>query len=369
MARTIAAAALLVGAVSGCTAEPTPTPTPTGAAAINEHVEETLEEHDPHHGLRAVLVLEHGESVYERYVESDAEDYWDVRSVTKSVVGTLIGIAIDRGLIQDVSTTLGDLLPRWAEYLTPETSAIPLSAVLTHTANFADQNEAQAAGVWSSPDTIGTILTDRARRGAGDGAFGYSDAGSHILSAVVAEASGMPVLEFARESLFDHLGIVSLPAFEPIVPGAPEDDEALVRAYNDADFAWPQDHEGVHNGYAGVRLRPPDLARLGQLYLDRGRWDDEQLVSESWIEQATAPLVEPYRGLTDHYGFQWWVAADEGYFCALGLGGTAVVVDPTREIVVVVASQFDVDQETEGMLVGNARELAEAILGEFAAND
>ena len=81
-------------------------------------------------------------------------------------------------------------------------------------------------------------------------------------------------------------------------------------------------------------------------------------------------MSRPYRGLTDHYGFQWWVAADEGYFCALGLrGGTAVVVDPTRAIVVVVASQFDVDQETEGMLVGNARELAEAILNEFAAND
>ena len=217
---------LLLAMASGCTAEPTPIPTPTGAAAVNGHVEETLDEHDPHHGLRAVLVLEHGESVYERYVESDAEDYWDVRSVTKSVVGTLVGIAIDRGLIHDVSATLGELLPRWAEQLTPETSAIPLSAVLTHTAGFADVYEAYAAGVWSSPDTIGAILTDRARRGAGDGAFGYSNAGSHILSAVVAEASGMPLLEFARQNLFDPLGIISLPAFEPIVPVAPEEERS-----------------------------------------------------------------------------------------------------------------------------------------------
>jgi CubicO group peptidase (beta-lactamase class C family) len=149
---------------------------------------------------------------------------------------------------------------------------------------------------------------------------------------------------------------------------APEGEEALVRAYDDADFAWTQDQQGVHLGSSDVKLRPPDLARLGQLYLDRGRSDDEQLVSQAWIEQSTAPLVAAYRGLTEHYGFQWWVAADDGYFCALGGGGTAIVVDPARHVVVVVASQIDADHP-EGMMTGNARALAEDILDEFAAND
>ncbi|MET0885686.1 MAG: serine hydrolase, partial [Mycetocola sp.] len=335
-----------------------------------EAVDLTLQQQDPPGALRAVLVVAYGEPVYERYVESDSEDYWDVRSVTKGVICTLVGIAIDRGLIRDVRATLGELLPRWADHLTPETSAIPLSAVLTHTANFITDSR-ESAVVWTAPDPIAAILADRATRGAGDGDFRYSDAGSHVLAAVVAEASGMPVLEFALENLFDRLGIVSRPAFEPIVlPLPPEEEEALLHAYDDADFAWPQDQQAVHYGHAFLRLRAPDLARLGQLYLDRGRWDGEQLVSETWIASATTALVTTaHRAPIGHYGYQWWVADREGYFCALGNGGTAIFVDPEHEVVAVVASQIDANQEPGGKQTHDAYALGKAILKKFGTND
>ncbi|WP_345801698.1 serine hydrolase [Microbacterium sp. AZCO] len=356
---------------TACTTTPAapPAPTPTGTAAIADDVATTLAEHDPYHGIRAVLVLEHGTRVYDRYIDSGPEDYWDIQSVTKSFVGTLVGIAIDHGLIGDVNATLGQLLPRWTDQLTAETSAIPLWAVLTHSANFADGSEAESAGVWSSPDPVATILVDRARRGAGDGSFRYSNAGSHILAAVLAEASGMPVLEFARRYLLDPLGIASRPALEQTVPFAPEDEAAETAAFDDADFAWPRDRQGIHIGAGPMRLRPADLARLGQLYLDRGRWQGVQLVSSSWIDQATAPHLETAGDLdlTDHYGFQWWVASDDHYFAAMGFGGTVILVSPEHDVVVVVASQIDADQPpAHTVKVGNARALAESILAEFA---
>ncbi|WP_243077305.1 serine hydrolase [Microbacterium sp. SS28] len=363
--RIIPAILLLVVAVSACTADPAPDPSPTPTTGIDRSVEITLEEHDPHHALRAVLVHEHGEPVYERYVESGPDDYWDIRSVTKSIVATLVGVAVDRGLIRDVDATLGELLPRWADDLTAETSAIPLSAVLTHTANFTGVTD-----VWSTPDPVGAILANRALLGPGDGSFFYSAAGSHILAAVVAEASGMPVLEFARQNLFDPLGIPSEPALEPPIFVPPEEEEALFRAYEDADFAWPVDVQGVHLGSARIKLRPSDLARIGQLYLDGGRWEGVQVVSESWIAQATAAHVQTEWTIED-YGFQWWVDVEGGYACAMGMGGTIVIVHPERDAVVVVASEIAAgDQRGDGaMAPGNAIALAEAILDELGAAD
>ena len=169
-------------------------------------VDVQLAERDPHDGVRAVLVLEDGDLIYDRYIDSGPDDYWDIRSVTKSFTATLVGIAIDRGLISDVDATLGELLPRWSTQLTAETSTIPLRAVLTHTANFVPENQTGSSGVFMSADPVGEILATRARTGPGDGYFNYSGAGSHVLAAIVSEAGGMPLLEFARQYLLDPLG-------------------------------------------------------------------------------------------------------------------------------------------------------------------
>lgn len=370
------AVVLLLAMASGCTAgptlTPTPTPTPTLTAALDEVVEAQLAERDPHDGVRAVLVLEDGDLIYDRYIGSGPDDYWDIRSVTKSFTATLVGIAIDQGLISDVDATLGELLPRWSAQLTAETSAIPLRAVLTHTANFVPENQTDASGVFMSADPVGEILATRARMGPGDGYFNYSGAGSHVLAAIVSEAAGMPVLAFARQYLLDPLGIVTRPALEPTIPfpSTPEEYELQAKAYHEAEFAWPVDVTGIHLGSGLMKLRPSDLAKLGQLYLDRGQWNGTQLVSESWVEQATMPQVEvpARRGHTDHYGFQWWVSSADHFFSAIGIGGTVVVVDPSRKLVVVVASEIGLDQSPiEAMLPGNARDLAKAILNEFEA--
>ena len=160
-------------------------------------------------------------------------------------MATLIGIAIEQGHIESVDQTLGDLLPSYAADLTPKTAAITLREVLTHTAGFRAEG-APGETYWESPDWIRTILAHRAADGPGDGSFAYSNQGAHLLSAILVEATGQSVLQYARENLFEPLGIPSEPALETgptTVDNVP--DPADVTAYNEAGFAWPVTPRGT----------------------------------------------------------------------------------------------------------------------------
>ena len=284
-------------------------------------------------------------------------------------MATLVGIAIDRGLIHDVSATLGELLPRWAE------SADTRDECDSAVGRAHPHGELRRPESRLTPPECGRRPIRSARSsptgpgaGAGDGCFNYSDAGSHILSAVVAEASGMPVLEFARQNLFDPLGIVTLPAFEPIVPVAPEEEPALVRPTTTPTSPGRRTTrasttaDGAETATARSGAPRPALPR------PRAAGTTSSSSPRPGSSRRPRPSSSRTEGYTDHYGFQWWVSADDGFFCALGFGGTAIVVDPARDVVVVVASRDRPRPAPRGCAVGNARELAKAILNEFAAD-
>ena len=245
--------------------------------------EETLEERDPHHGLRAVLVLEHGESVYERYIESDAEDYWDIRSGDRRhrrhTRRHRDRPRSDSGRERNPRRAASSLgrVPDTRNERDP-----PVGCAHAHGEFRRRPHEANAAGVWSSPDPIGAILIDRARRGAGDGAFRYSDAGSHILSAVVAEASGMPVLEFARRECVRsprHRQPACVRADRPWRSPRMNRKRWCARTTTPTSHG-PRTTRASTTATQAYDCGHPIWRELGQLYLDRGRWDDEQLVSE-----------------------------------------------------------------------------------------
>ncbi|MFE5410995.1 serine hydrolase domain-containing protein [Microbacterium sp. NPDC056569] len=360
--------------VSGCSSAASLPEQPHPAEEIREDIETIFGTLYGEDAVRAMLVQQHGELVYEQYLEATAEDTWDVRGVTRAVTSTLIGIAMDRGLISGVDATLGQLLPSYAAVLTPETAAIQLKAVLTHTANFASTSEERdirgiAADLYAQPDWVAAILADRAVRGPGDGRFLFSDMGTHILAAVVAEATGMSPFRFADEVLFDPLDIDTAPVWEErFAPGG--DPQELLREYQEAEVAWPADPQGVNLGYTHLRLRATDLLRFGQLMLDEGVWDEEQVVSATWAVQATSPVVATVGYGTISYGYQWWVDPQRGVFYAQGEGGTAVVVDPVRDAVAVIASEVTVDdvRGNHGFASATAVGLAALLLADLPAN-
>ena len=104
------------------------------------------------------------------------------------------------------------------------------------------------------------------------------------MAAVLHAAVDRSLLDYAREKLFDPLGIDSQPAWEGV-------NRYLKDGFDDAGFAWQTDSTGTHIGAYGLKLTPPDLVKLGELYLDEGVWDGRRIVSADWVRASTAPQL------------------------------------------------------------------------------
>jgi CubicO group peptidase (beta-lactamase class C family) len=166
--------------------------------------------------------------------------------------------------------------------------------------------------------------------------FAYSSASSHLLSAIIADATGQPTLRYAQAKLFAPLGIASDDPFEPVF--APRNQVA----YEGAGFAWPTDPQGYHLGYGFLKLTARDLAKLGYLYLKGGTWEGRQVVPAAYVRAATqtqVPTGGTFGPLTG-YGYQWWTTTEQGHqaFAAVGLGGQLIEVIPDLDLVVVMTS-------------------------------
>ncbi|MFZ1866434.1 MAG: serine hydrolase [Polyangiales bacterium] len=127
---------------------------------------------------------------------------------------------------------------------------------------------------------------------------------------MVTKATGKSALDFARDALFEPLGI--------------------------HEAKWPDDPQGLNRGWGDLQLHPRDMARIGHLFLNEGTWNGVQVVSKEWVEQATRHQVTAATDGTG-YGYQWWVlnGAFAGPYEARGRGGQAITVWPDKDIVAV----------------------------------
>jgi CubicO group peptidase (beta-lactamase class C family) len=281
--------------------------------------------------VRAIVVCVHDRPVFERYYHGSAATTGNVFSVTKSVMSVLIGIALDERKLRDVDQTLAELLPAYTASMPAAVKAVTLRQVLTMTAGL-PPDPADLPALGTSDDWVGTILMEGTQQPAGQG-FAYSSGGSHLLSAILRQATGRSTLEYARAKLFTPLGISTVPAAEPVAG------EESRPAYDRAGFAWPTDPQGNHVGFSYLKLTARDMDKLGQLWLNQGRWAGRQLVSAAWVNESTTSQVET-QSTPEQYGYQWWVTTADGHraFAAMGYGGQLIEVVPDLDLVTVVAS-------------------------------
>jgi CubicO group peptidase (beta-lactamase class C family) len=309
--------------------------------------------------VRSVLVVRHGYLVDERYWQGvDASDGHNGYSVTKSFVSALVGIALGdgqlKGLDQTVDELLADHLPATAD---PRLRQVTLEQLLTMTSGLAGDDsslggdDAISDRMAQSRDWVRHILSRRLVSEPGT-EFAYSSAGSHLLSAIVADATGQSTLAFARAKLFAPLGIATDQALEQTVSHWPPS-QAELDAYEQAPVAWPRDPQGYHYGGAFLKLPARDLAKLGYLYLNGGRWDGTQVVPADYAAASTRPQSDPPVGPGD-YGYQWWVTNETGHdsFRAMGFGGQLIQVIPELDLVVVITSDADQGRFDAANLVG-----------------
>ena len=233
----------------------------------------------------SVVVVRKGALVYERYftgederggmaigeVKFDAATKHDLRSISKSVTAVVVGIAIDRGWIKDVDAPVFSFFPEYADLKTPGKERITVRHLLTMSAGFA-WNEAIPYANPANSDRRLYIAADPLRYllalplAAPPGRdYTYNSGATALLGAIVAKAAGKPFDAVVKETLFDPLGI--------------------------ADIEWTRFPKGEAVAGWGLRMRPRDLAKIGQLVLAKGEWQGKRIVSASWIDQAIAPQI------------------------------------------------------------------------------
>jgi CubicO group peptidase (beta-lactamase class C family) len=339
--RQILAAAVVLALAQGCSPGPERTgPTATSAGAVGRQrvdpeLARQLQTHfdaspDAFGDRRAFLVSVDGQLAVEHYHHSAPDMHLNVQDVGRSIMSTLIGIALDEGRLRSLDQTLAELLPTYRDSMARGVEAITLGQLLTLTPRLLPEAFFYPQ-VWGTDhDWVRRILTV----GQIQPGFVSDSTGSHLLSAVLKQATGRSVLAYARDKLFTPLGIDTTPAAEP--EAAPGD----LGEYRRAGFAWPTDPQGHHLGVGGQKLTARDLVKLGQLWLDEGRWGGRQLVSAAWIKDATTSYATIPTQDDFTYGYGFWVfeAAGHAGFGAAGDGGQMIEVVPDLGLVVVVQS-------------------------------
>ncbi len=295
--------------------------------------------------LLNLVIVRHGLIALERaYHQGELVAAGDVKSVTKSIISVLAGIALREGYLTSLDQRIEEFLP---EYLLSEDNqrkrAINLRHLLTLSSGLQwDERSAESLpALMASSNWVEHGLRLPLLYPPGE-VFTYSTLDAHLLSAILTRATGMDMLTFANRYLLGPLGSVVT--------------------------TWPSDPQGYQIGGTGLHLAPRDLAKVGYLYLRRGRWEDSQLLPEDYLSASTCAQVTPREGVyaLASYGYLWWVARSGACECfyALGYGGQLVCVIPEVDIVMVVTARPDVPpaQGAGAQVFTMARELTERII-------
>lgn len=296
-----------------------------------------LRDADPH----GVVVVRHKALVYERYFPGDDLRGWtpvgtvphhtdtlhNIESITKGVVALLVGVALDRGWLHDLDAPIFSFLPEYDDLRTPDKDRITLRNLLSMTSGLDWPERAVAVDNPASIIQRGRIEPDPYRFVLGRSVvaapgleWNYNSGGVWLLGLILGKVSGQRLDDLAKASLFEPLGI--------------------------KDWEWQRFPNGDPYTSGGLRVRPRDLAKLGQLVLDGGSWRGRQIVSAEWIGQMVAPESPrgTWFGIADSYGYLWWQGRssirgrDINWIAAFGRGGQRLYVVASLNLVVVVTA-------------------------------
>jgi CubicO group peptidase (beta-lactamase class C family) len=308
--------------------------------------------------VHSLLVVRHGYLVYEHYWQGfDPADGHELHSITKSITSALIGIALGDHHLKSLDQPVGELLaPHLPEHADPRLRQVTVRQLLTMTGGLpgdvqsVEGDQRLSRRLFRSRNWVEHILGRPLVTTPGT-TFAYSNASSHLLSAIVADATGQPTLAYARAKLFNPLGIHSDNVFQPLAVKPPT--PAQLQAYQQAAVAWPRDPQGYHFGFGETKLPARDLAKFGYLYLNGGRWDTIQVVPADYVRASTQPHRQ-VGGPRVGYGYQWWTTSINLHtaFEARGIGGQRIVVVPDLDLVAVITCDPQQQREDAEELVG-----------------
>jgi CubicO group peptidase (beta-lactamase class C family) len=257
-----------------------------------------------------------------------ADTLRDVQSVTKSVLSITVGVALGRGVLRSIDESVSGLVTR-AGTISERAAAtkLTLAHLLSMTAGFAPTGRVTRR---QSDDPL--FLLERERAAEPGTTFHYDNHATNLLSCALGSAVGMPVSAFARSSLFEPLGIQA--------------------------FEWNTGPNGHAYGASGLKLRTRDMARLGQLMLDRGSWQGNQLVPASFVGEALKPHSAGGAPVGLPYGYGWWMTPSQQEartFFASGFGGQFIWVHVPLGLVIAITSEVSGQSNARGQALALIR--------------
>lgn len=295
----------------------------------------------------SILIVKDGKLVFEEYfggyefdyqgdqflgefIEYDIDTMHNLASVTKAITSLLIGIAIDKGFIESESEKVFNFFPEYSHLNDDGKDRITLVHLLTMTSGL-EWNEMDVSvttrnttndliQLFFAPDPIEYILSKPIVAEAGTRWY-YSGGDVNLLGEIIKRATGLRADDFAEEYLFTPLGI--------------------------SEYEWAYITSDIVYTSGDLKLRPRDMAKLGYLYLNRGAWNGDRIVSKEWIEDSTRghvaiPYAEWVQEYGERYGYQWFLktyyADSKSYdsFMRDGWGGQRITIFPELDTVVVL---------------------------------
>jgi len=264
--------------------------------------------------LHGLIVEKAGERLVTERVRGPALDRpVNVKSISKTLVASLLGAAIDRGVVPGVDVTIGEVAPRLLPSgADPRAADITLGQLASLQAGL-ERTSGPNYGEWvSSGNWVANALSRPLVAEPGTRML-YSTGSTHILGAVLAEASRESLLTLARDWLGRPLGI-EIPA-------------------------WTRDPQGYYLGGNEMALSPEAMVRFGEMIRLGGMWNGARVLSAEWVETSLAPRTRsPWSGLS--YGYGWFLgrSSDAEVALARGYGGQVIAVVPERELTVAITS-------------------------------
>ena len=295
------------------------------------------------HNIRSCLIAHKGVLRLEHYREPHLkQEIAKINSCTKSIVSALVCIAMDKGLLPQPETPIAAFFPQLKDDSDHRKRKITIEHLLTMSAGFRWQ---EFKGINSFPNMIKTAnwvdytLSQPLAHAPGT-YMEYNSGCSQLLSSIVSEVAGCTTAQFAEQYLFGPLGV--------------------------EDYEWEYDPQGIHTGGFGLKLKPDDMLKFGQLFLNLGVWQGDQLISATMVKRATTPFIETNAPRRGRYGWHWWIdsfvqEADKvidkvdntgvdsvhhgenqsasitlNYYYALGFGGQNIFVIPSLDLVVII---------------------------------
>lgn len=268
--------------------------------------------------LLSSVIIKNGYIVDEYYKDGyDETSSFILNSASKSITSALTGIAIDKGYIESVDIPISKYFPQISNFDDERWKQITIKHLLTHTSGISTTDDVLWNEWRASDNWINYILNLPITSTPGT-SFSYSTGNTHLLCAILEQATETSLYAFGKENLFDFIGMNSVEI--------------------------ETDSQGVSDGGNGIWMTPYDMAKFGQLYLNNGVWGNKQIVPKEWVEASTSIQFNRSSGSAD-YGYQWWVrtfgANNYDAYFAQGHAGQYIFVVPALELVIVFTSNYE----------------------------